>query len=266
MFARGCFAILVYDVLKFLDELAPISSAEDFDNVGLLVGDADANVKNVLITLDVTNNVLSAAKEKDVQLIISHHPVIFKPLKTVLKGSIIYSAIMQSVSIISMHTNLDKAGFGVSYALAEAIGLADIEVLDGTMGFGRIGNLHSYMEFADFVKYVSLRLNTPVRAVQTSKKIKRVAVVSGSGYFAVDAAIKSNADALVTGESKHNIFIESYAKDFCFLDASHFATENVVCSLLAQKLSCAFANEGVKFLTLAQKPPCCYFMGDVLWG
>ena len=223
-------------------------------------------VKNVLVVLDVNKGALKVAKEKDVQLIISHHPVIFKPLKTVLKGSVIYSAITQGVSIISMHTNLDKASFGVSYALAESIGLTDIEVLDGTMGFGRIGSLHDYMESADFIKHVSSKLNTPVRAVQTSKKIKRVAVVSGSGYFALDAAISAEAEALVTGESKHNIFIEAYAKDFCFLDASHFATENVICSLLAKKLSCAFSNEEVRFLTLGEKPPCCYSIGDVLWG
>ena len=247
-----------------MEEIAPFKEAEDFDNVGLLVGNQTAKVLNVVVSLDLTKNVLKKAKEKKAELIVTHHPVIFNPLKKVLKTDLIYELIDSKISVICAHTNLDKAEFGVSYLLAKELKLLDVEILKDTMNFGRVGNLKQPLSFLEFVKFVSNCLKTPVKAVKTSKKIKRVAVVSGSGYFALKAAEK-NADALVTGESKHNILLKAKEKDFCFVDASHFATENIFVKHLVLMLNKKFNSFGVNFFESFQQNPCCFVNGEQIW-
>lgn len=247
-----------------MEEIAPFKEAEEFDNVGLLVGSYDAKIFNVVVSLDLTKNVLKMAKEKKAELIVTHHPVIFNPLKKVLKSDLIYELIDSKISVVCAHTNLDKAKFGVSYLLAKELKLLDVEILKETMNFGRVGNLKQPLNFLEFVKFVSSCLKTPVRAVKTSKKIKRVAVVSGSGYFALKAAEK-NADALVTGESKHNILLKAYEDDFCFVDASHFATENIFVKNLVLMLNEKFKPFGVNFFESFQQNPCCFANGEQIW-
>ncbi len=252
--------ILIGDVLKYFDEeIADVSLAEDFDNVGLLVGDENLKVENVMVSLDVTKNVVKMAKREKVNLIISHHPIIFNPIKRIDFNSLIYEIIKNDISIISMHTNFDRSSFGVSFCLAKALLLDDIEILKDSMEFGRVGNLKKPITFDYFLEYVSKKLNTPVKGVKTTRLIKRVAVVSGSGGFALNAAIKSKADALVTGDVKHNLLLEAFDKDFCVVDASHFATERVFCLPLVENLSKRFSNLGVKFIVASEEDPCIYY-------
>ncbi len=253
-------------MLNFLNYVAPFRLAQDFDNVGLLVGDLNSKVKNCLVSLDVTRDVFKLAKEKYVDLIVSHHPIIFDGLKKILKEDLIYEVLQSKISIIAAHTNLDVADFGVSFWLAKTLELLDIKLLENTMGFGRIGCLKESLNSDEFVKYVSKKLKTPVRAVKSSKKIKNVAVVSGSGYFALKAAKESLADALVTGESKHDVLIKAFDENFCFVDASHFATENVFCSFLVDMLRKKFKDCGVNFFASNQENPCVYVFGDSVWG
>lgn len=252
-------------MLNCLEQIAPFKEKEDFDNVGLLAGDFNARVKNVVVSLDLTKSVLKKAKEKKAELIVTHHPIIFNPLKKILKTDLIYELINSKISVICAHTNLDKAKFGVSYFLAKELKLLNVKILKDTMNFGRVGNLKKPLEFLEFVKFVSCCLKTPVKAVKTSKKIKRVAVVSGSGYFALKSAQK-DADALVTGESKHDILLKAYEKDFCFVDASHFATENIFVKHLVLMLNKRLNPFGVKFFESFQKNPCCFVNGDNIWG
>ena len=249
-----------------MNEIAPFKTAQDFDNVGLLIGDLNAKVRNCVVSLDVTRDVLKLAKEKNAELIVSHHPIIFDGLKKILKEYLIYDVLQSKISIITAHTNLDVAEFGVSFCLAKALELLDVNVLENSMGFGRIGHLKESLDSSEFIKYVSKKLKTPVRAVKSSNKIKNVAVVSGSGHFALKAAKENSADALVTGESKHDVLIKAFNENFCFVDASHFATENVFCSFLVDMLREKFKHEGVNFFASNQKNPCVYVFGDSLWG
>ena len=255
--------ILICDILKYLnDYISDFSLAEDFDNVGLLIGDENLKVKNVIISLDVTSNVVKKAVAENANLIIAHHPIIFNPLKRIKFKSLIYKVIKNDISVISMHTNFDKAAFGVSFCLAKALLLNDIKILEHSMGFGRIGVLKTELKFNSFLRYVSEKLNTPVKGVKTSKLIKRVAVISGAGGFGLSAALKEKADALVTGEVKHNVLLEAFEEDFCLVDASHFATEKVFCAPLAKILNERFNGFGVNFQITKEENPCCYYLGD----
>lgn len=246
--------------------MAPFKTAEEFDNVGLLVGDLDSAVSGGVVCLDVTAEVVETAIKKKAELIISHHPIIFNPLKKISNKSLIGKLLKNKISVISAHTNLDKAEKGVNFFLANALKLLNVKVLEQSMGYGRIGELKESLSFLEFLKYVSKKLKTLVKAVKTSKQIKKVAVVSGSGYFALDAAMKARADALITGESKHNVLIEAHEKNFCFVDASHFATENVFCEPLVEILNERFKKDGVSFFKTIQKNPAVFAFGEDIWG
>ncbi len=258
--------MIVLDVMKALDEIAPFNTAEDFDNVGLLVGEKNSKVLNVLICLDLTKNVLKEAILKKAELIVSHHPVIFNPLKKVLKKDLVFELISNNISVICAHTNLDRADFGVSSLLANAIGLLDVHELQESMGFGRVGMLKNPLDSISFAKYVSKKLGTVVKFSKSSKKINKVAVVSGSGCFLIKAAQKAGVDAFVTGESKHEVFINANWQDFCFVDASHFATEKIFSKPLAEKLKEKFKLSGVNFFAVEEESPYGFVFGENIWG
>lgn len=256
--------MLVSDIFKCIDELAPFNTCEEFDNVGLLVGDAQKNVKNVLIALDLTTGVLNQAKNINAELIITHHPIIFKPLKHIYSDDLIAQIINSGISVICAHTNLDKANDGVNDVLAEILELKDVKVLENSLGYGRIGRLNKKLSCDSFIKHVSNKLSTSVRATRFDGYVETVAVLGGSGEFAWSDAKKSGADAFVTGESKHHIFIEAKHNNFCFVEAGHFETEVLVCKALKDKLQDEFENR-VNFVVANQESPVCFCCGDDIW-
>lgn len=225
----------IYD---FLDSIAPFDTAEEFDNVGLLVGDPGAEVRGCLVALDVTDSVIEEAAEHGCNLIVSHHPVIFHPLKQLESGSIPANLIRAGIHVISAHTNLDKAAGGVNDALAAALGLQNVRPFEGSDGMGRVGALESECEPDEFARQVKQKLNAAgVRYVAGRGPVKTVAVLGGGGEFALQAAVDAGADALVTGEAKHHVLLEADRTGATFIDAGHFDTENVVCPVLKQALS-----------------------------
>ena len=256
--------MLVSDIFKCIDEFAPFNICEEFDNVGLLVGDAKRNVSNVLISLDLTSGVLNQAKNIDAELIITHHPIIFKPLKHIYSDELITQVINSGISVICAHTNLDKVNGGVNDVLAEILGLKDIKILENSLEYGRIGHLSEKLDCDSFIKHVAKKLNTSVRATRFNGSIETVAVLGGAGEFAWSEAKKSGADAFVTGESKHHIFIEAKRNSFCFVDAGHFETEVLVCKALRDRLQNKFKNQ-VNFVVAEQENPVCFCCGDNIW-
>lgn len=256
--------MLVSDIFKCIDEFAPFNTCEEFDNVGLLIGDAKKNVKNVLIALDLTSNLLEQARKIQAELIVTHHPVIFEPLKHVYSNDLVAQVINSGISIICAHTNLDKAKGGVNDVLAEILELNDVDVLDNSLGYGRIGRLSKRLSCDSFIKYVSKKLNTLVRATCFDGYVETVAVLGGAGEFAWSDAKKSGADAFITGESKHHILIEAQHNNFCFVDAGHFETEVLVCRALRDKLQNKFENQ-MNFVVADQEKPVCFCCGDKIW-
>ena len=232
----------IKDILNFLNDIAPIESACDFDNVGLLVGDINNTVSSCVISLDCTQKTVDAAIENGAQLIITHHPVIFNPLKKVLKNDIVYRLIENGISVISMHTNLDIAENGVNTVLAKTLALINVVSVSDESGFSiKIGELNNTLSADDFANYVKAKLNSPLK-YSGENNVKRVAVCSGSGADFLFLAKENCADALVTSECKHHLFNQAVEKDMVLVDAGHFNTEDIIieplCEMLKKEFPC----------------------------
>lgn len=228
-------------ILDFLCEIAPTETALEFDNVGLLVGDKNADITSCVIALDCTQKTVDTAIEKGAQLIITHHPVIFNPLKKVLKDDIVYRLIENGISVISMHTNLDIAQKGVNAALLNVLELDNAKFINCEDGFiFPIAELKAELGADNFAKYVKEKLNTSVK-YSGNNSVKRVAVCSGSGADFLFLAKENGADALVTSECKHHLFNAAAEMGVTLVDGGHFNTEDVVieplCKILKEKFN-----------------------------
>ncbi len=231
----------VCDILEFLESVAPKNTALDFDNVGLLVGDPEAEVSGILVSLDCFDEVIDRAEDLDANLIITHHPIIFSPLKAVTADSLAYKLIEKGISVISCHTNLDLAEGGVNDALCTALGLYDIETAQATDGFLlRVGVLDEIEDPYSFARHIKENLGGSVKFVAGDRDIERVAVCSGSGGDYLWDAVRLGADALVTADVKHHIFIEAGRLGISVYDAGHFNTEDVIVAPLCRDISAAF--------------------------
>lgn len=251
----------VIDIYNFLDSIAPFNTALPFDNAGLLVGEDQKEVKKIGVVLDVTPEALDFAQKHDIDLIVSHHPVIFHPLKALTADSVQYKLAAGGVSVISAHTNLDAAVGGVNDALCETLELHDVSPLadpqtEGFPPMGRKGRLDRQMSCEDFAKLVSQKLCTKAKTVISHKKIQTVAVCGGAGEDFILPAVKSGADALVTADIKHHNLLLAKSLGLCLIDAGHFETENVVVPRLAKRIS-EFSS--IETAVIPQSPPAKWF-------
>ena len=233
----------ILDFYHFMDEIAPFSKQEPWDNSGFLVGDGEKEVKKVLVALDATLAVLEEAEKVGVELIITHHPVIFRAMKEIHPDSIAFLAAQKGIGIISSHTCLDVAENGVSDCLAMALELSDIQNGGDELGVLRVGKLKKPLSCEDFVAYVAEKLKVGgIKYIAAQKPIRTVAVCGGAGEDFFEDAIRVGADAYVTGNIKHSFWIEMKRKNFCVLDAGHFATENPAMEPLAKRLAEHFSD------------------------
>lgn len=237
----------VNNIFEFLNEKFPVDTACDFDNVGLLVGDVEAQVSSALISLDCTLETVEIAKNNSCQLIITHHPVIFSPLKNVLKGSVVYEIIKNNISVISMHTNLDVCKGGVNSSLCDAIGLEKVEIYPASDGYVLQKGSIKECSADDFAEHLKKSLNTVVKYVDGGNKINNVLVCSGSGGDFIYAAIKGGFDALVTADIKHHHFLDARDNGVSLFECGHFNTEDVVIEPLCDLLKNKFKD--IKFIT-----------------
>lgn len=239
--------------LSTLCEYAPLHIKEEWDNVGLMCGDEKSEIKGIIISLDLTLSVIDEAIENECNLIITHHPLIFGGIDVIdyntPMGKKIKKLIKNDINVISMHTNLDKAKGGVNDTLCEKLGLSDIKNLtDEDFSIGRAGVLEKETTLKDFVLSVKEKLGTKgIKYVgNDERKIKKVAVVSGSGSEFYMDAIKCGADVFITSEIKHHIAIDTLERDFAIIDAGHFETENIITEKIKYYLS---EKYDVKILT-----------------
>ncbi len=226
----------VQDIYNVIETKAPFSLAEDWDNSGLLVGDAEAAVTRVVVALDVTEAVIANAVKQKAELIVTHHPVIFDSLKTVLADSLVYRLAKAGISVISAHTNADKAAGGVNDCLCEKLGLTDTAVTED--GLCRIGTLPADMSAAVFSDYVAHCLNTAVRVKAGTATVRKVVVCGGAGADLV-IPLLDTADAAVTGEVKHHEWL-SVPSEKTLADGGHYATEIAVVDRLAEWLTASY--------------------------
>lgn len=227
----------VDDIYQELNSIAPFDSAEEWDNVGLLVGDKTAQVKRCIIALDLTEEVFAEAKLNNVQLIVTHHPVIFDSFKQVNAGNRVYKLIKEDMHVISVHTNLDKAQDGINDVLAEKLSLSSVRSVYSLGDIGRIGNLYSTMWPDAFAEKVKEALECEsLRYVSGGKPISKVGIIGGSGGNYLDAMIQVGVDAFVTADVKYAVMLQASEAGITLVDAGHYETENVICQNLCERL------------------------------
>lgn len=229
----------VRELYDYLNEKIPPSLSCDWDNDGLMCCPLpDATVKKVLIALDVTAAVVRQAIEGDYDVILSHHPLIFSPLRAVEPSHHVARKVIDlvraGIAVMSFHTRLDAVSGGVNDALAESLRLENVTVFgENGEAIGRVGTLETPITLADFADRV--KQATGADAVQVSdadKPVYRVAVLGGSGSDDVRAARAAGADTYVSGELKHSYLTDAPECGMNLVAAGHFYTENVVCERL----------------------------------
>ena len=221
------------EIIDILELTVPAYLKEEWDNIGLIIGDREAEIKKVIVALDCTESVILEAVSKNADLIITHHPLIFEAVKNIdfntSLGNKIKKLITNNINLVSLHTNFDKVVGGTSDTVSEFLELSDMKNLtDDEFSLGKIGNINSLTleEFALKVKD-KLNLKSLKYIGDNSKIINKVAVVSGSGADFLYEAKKMGADCLVTSEVKHHIAIDALENDIAIIDAGHFETENI---------------------------------------
>ena len=242
----------VHDILTFVEILAPPSMKYDWDNVGLLCGSAGQEVHKILVALDPFEGVCLEAADKGADLLVTHHPLIFRPRTSVTDGDDVGRSILflakHGISALNAHTNLDCAPGGVNDVLAETLGLADVEVLDplGVDGQGRPWGLLragavEAQPLPQFLAHVKTRLQVQgLRYVDGGRPVRKVAVGGGACADELPAVLAAGCDTFVTADVKYNEFYDAKAEGVNLIDAGHFATENPVVAVLAAKLRAAF--------------------------
>ena len=231
----------VKDVYDYLCELAPLELQMSFDNSGFQLGRIESGVKKVLLALDVTEDVVDEAIEQGADLIVSHHPLIFTPLKNITDEKLL-KLIENNIAVISMHTNLDIADGGVNDVLIRALGAEPDSVLD-TDGCGRVGVLAEDMDFDDFLSKCKDVLKTDgLRYYDSGRKIRKLAVMGGSGGGELYRAAELGCDVYVTADVKYNQFLDARELGISLIDGDHFCTENLVIPELKDRLQERFTE------------------------
>ena len=233
----------VKDIYNFLDSFAPFNTQAEWDNSGLLVGNENSVVNKIIFALDVTSDVIEQAKNVGADLIVTHHPVIFKPVSNVLNDSHIYKIIENNMSIICAHTNYDKAIDGVNDILCYTVNADKIEKIDDTfLNIATFDNTYSADEFA---KHLKEKLNGAVRYNNLNKNIRKIAVCSGSGSDYLSLAKELSCDALLTGDASHHSFLDANEMGIVLFACGHFETEMIAIKPLLERIEKEFNIECV---------------------
>jgi GTP cyclohydrolase I len=267
----------VADIVKIMNRFAPPWLAEEWDNVGLQIGDLRWPVRRIWTALDPTLEVINAACKEDVDLLITHHPLFFRPIKSIdfhsPHGSIIKTAIQHQLAIFSAHTNLDMVRDGVNDVLARRLGLKSIKILqphkgeqqfkaDGDMthdispaignevehGIGRIGSLDKTRRLTSLAVIIKekLNLNFVKVAGNPELKISQVAICSGSGSSLMKAFLASNAQVYISGDIHYHDARDAESANRAIIDIGHFASEHLMVEALAQQLAKILPEEEIK--------------------
>ena len=256
----------VKDVTKVIEEFAPLSIQEKWDNSGLCVGSPEASVSSVLFGLDCTPELVDEAIECGADMIVTHHPLIFSGLKKIspddMVGEAVFKAIKAGISIYAAHTNADKVIAGVSGAMAAKLGLKNVEILsedgEGT-GLGVVGELPEPMTAQQMVEMVKERF--ALKTVKASKpvegEITKVAMCGGSGGSLISAAKAAGAQLYISGDiSYHNFFTP---EGFMLMDIGHYESEIEIVDILFSLVKKNFPTFAVRITQNMHSNPIYYF-------
>jgi dinuclear metal center YbgI/SA1388 family protein len=259
---------ILKEVIDYLHSIAPNRYQESYDNSGLLVGDSSAEVKGIVVSLDVTEAILDEAIGLGANVIVSHHPIIFSGLKRIIGRNyverIVAKAIKNDINLFAIHTNLDNVyNHGVNTHIAQRLGLNDVEILkpniameaDTSVGAGVIGNLSKPMSEMAFLEDLKLKMNTSTIKYTDlrSKPIHRVAICGGSGRFLLDDAKAGNADIFISSDFKYHEFFDA-DNQIVIADIGHFESEQYTINLLFELLTEKFNNFVTHFTKVNTNP------------
>ena len=237
----------VKDFYGYLNSIAPFETQEDWDNSGMLVGDMNAEVKKAAVVLDITHEEIKKAKAIGADLIISHHPVIFNPIKSVTKGSVPYELVASSINALCCHTPLDIADGGTNDSLAELLGINVTRADDPILRLGTVEPTTAQ----ELAGKIANTLNTKVRYADAGKTIKKIAVCTGAGCSLIEAA--GEIDAFITGDASHHNFLDCVQAGITLIAAGHYETEIIVVPVLVKKLQAQFPD--IEIIDIKQENP-----------
>ena len=261
----------VAEIIQIINQLAPPLLAEEWDNVGLQIGDSRQPVRRIGVALDPSPEVVKEACKNKVDLLITHHPLIFRPLKSIdfdtPGGSIIQMAAQHQLAIFSAHTNLDIVRDGVNDVLAQQLGLRNLTVLhpvqvrerakegvapwtdsEAEYGIGRIGSLAKTGSLRSLVSMVKKKLELDFIKVagDLEMKVKQVAICSGSGSSLMQSFLASKAQAYISGDIHYHDAREAEALNRAIIDIGHFSSEHLMVDAFAQQLENVITKHGIK--------------------
>ena len=250
--------MVLKEITNILEKWCPLNSAEEFDNVGLLVGNSNEIITKAIITIDTTEEVVDEAIKNDCNLIITFHPIIFDGLKNITEQTyverIVFKAIQNNINIYAIHTNLDNNPKGVNYKICQKLEMNNTKFLiskvEGTFGMGMVGELNKELSEIEFFNFLKSKMN--IKNIKHSpfigKNIKKVAVLGGSGSFAIENAIAEKADCYITSDLKYHDYFKADNK-ILLADIGHYESEQFTKELILE-----FLNEKIpKFACIISK-------------
>jgi len=256
--------MLAKDIAAVLEEWAPPTFAENYDNVGLLVGSPDQEVKGMLINLDMTEEVIEEAVNRGCNMVIAHHPIWFVGLKRLNGRDYVSKAIMKAIKhdilLYAIHTNLDNVRTGVNQKIAEKLGLERVEILKPKIiapevGSGMIGYLDAPMSKHDFLQKVKDTFGCGgIRYADFPKnEVRKIAICGGSGSFLTHDAISAGADVLLTADVTYHKFFDN-EKRILLLDIGHYESEQYTSELIETYLKKKFSNFAIHLSEIRTNP------------
>lgn len=241
----------VRDIAAVIEEFAPLGLQESFDNSGLLVGRPDDEVGSVLLCVDITEAVMDEAESTGADMVVAHHPVIFQPLRSLTDANyverVVARAVRAGIALYASHTNLDAAHNGLSFRLAEILGVERPRVLSPmspskpdcpTVGFGIVGELAGAMPTEEFLRHAMLRLS--IKSLRHSDfhtpQVQRIALCSGSGSSQIESAVGAGADIFLAADLRYNNFLDAAGR-ITIADIGHFESEYCAIDVLRDVIS-----------------------------
>ena len=245
---------VIRDVIDFVRDLAPLDLAEEWDNVGLLMGDPELPVQAVMTCLTLTDDTVAEAREREANLVISHHPLPFRPLKQITvmtpAGRLVWRLAAGQIAVYSPHTAFDSATLGINQRLARGLGLADpkpiryLPQVEPPIGSGRWGRLDPAItlgELADRLKRF-LDLTSVMMVGDADRSVSTVAVACGAADEFLADAVARSCDVFITGEARFHTCLDAVAHGVAMLLPGHFSSERFAVERLAGELEVAFPD------------------------
>ena len=249
------------DIINILEKKFPKINAEEWDNVGLIIGDYDKEVKKIQFSLDATLESIENAISEKVDMLITHHPIIFKAIKDIIEQNIlgkkIRNLIKNNINVYSIHTNLDSSINGLNDYVLKKIGISEYKILDlneeKKCGIGRVFKLNVEKNLKDFIEELKLKLkilNLRVISDDLNKKIKKVALINGSAMSYWKKAKKEKVDLFITGDISYHDALDALESGLNIIDFGHYESEHFFYEILIEELK----SNDLEFLVFNREP------------